>query len=124
LSFVGSIKTCIRKYVSVEGRANRREFWFWIAFCAIMLMVATLIDGIFIGPALGFLPFEQDAGRPLATVMSVLLLVPTLTAAARRLHDSDLSGWWLLGVLTIIGALPIAYFLIKSSKKGENRFAT
>ncbi|MEM7214939.1 MAG: DUF805 domain-containing protein [Pseudomonadota bacterium] len=122
MSFIRAITSAFSKYVSVEGRANRREFWFWIAFCVCILLVATIVDGAIIGPARGFLPFEQDAGRPLAITMLALLVVPTLTAAVRRLHDSDKSGWWLLIGFTVIGLVPLAYFLIKSAKKTENRY--
>ncbi len=80
------------------------------------------MDGAFIAPALGFLPFEEEAGRPLATLFSVLLLVPTISCAVRRFHDSNLKGWWLLAVLTVVGAIPVAYFLVKKAKKGPNRF--
>lgn len=122
MSFFNAVKVGFKKYFSVEGRASRRDFWYWFGFCCLVLFIATLIDGIVIGPALGFLPFEQDAGRPLALACSLGLLLPTITAAVRRLHDSDYVGWWLLGVFTIVGALPLAYLLIKGGSKKQNRF--
>ncbi|MEO0329447.1 MAG: DUF805 domain-containing protein [Pseudomonadota bacterium] len=123
MKFFQTISTCFKKYLSVEGIASRREFWFWFLFVVIVLMLATIIDGAFIAPALGYLPFEAEAGRPLATVLLLILAAPTITAAARRLHDSALSGWWLFIGVTIIGLIPLAYLLIKSGTKGENRFS-
>lgn len=81
-----------------------------------------MIDGIFIAPARGFLPFEAEAGRPAAIFALAVLTIPTITAAIRRLHDSNFSGWWLLLAFTGIGALPLAYFLVKGANKGENNY--
>ncbi|MEM9331857.1 MAG: DUF805 domain-containing protein [Pseudomonadota bacterium] len=124
MSFMRAIQSGFLNYFSVAGRANRRDFWFWIAFCVLMLLLSTIIDGAVIGPSRGYLPFEQDAGRPLATIMLGLFLIPTITAAGRRLHDSDKSAWWLLIAFTGIGLIPLGFYLIKSGKKGENRFST
>lgn len=124
MKFFRVVKTCLSKYLSVEGTASRSEFWFWFAFVVIMLLIVTIIDGAIIAPANGYLPFEADAGRPLALATLLALLPPTITAAARRLHDSGFSGWWLLIGLTIVGLIPIAFFLIKSGKKKDNRFST
>ena len=121
MSFFSAIRTGFLNYFSVTGRANRRDFWFWFAFCVLILLIATIIDGAVIGPAQGYLPFEHEAGRPLATICLAALAIPTITAAGRRLHDSDMSAWWLLVGLTIIGLVPLAYFLIKKGKKGEKK---
>ena len=96
MRLINSIVSCMRKYISVEGTANRSEFWFWILFAVIILGIATIIDGAFIAPARGFLPFEHDAGSPLSLAMLLGLLAPTVTVSVRRLHDSAIQGWWLL----------------------------
>ncbi len=122
MQFFSAISSGFKNYFSVKGRSNRRDFWFWIGFCACLLFLATIIDGAVIGPARGYLPFEQDAGRPLAIITLAFLAVPTVCAAVRRLHDSNLRGWWLLIGITVIGILPLAFFLIKGASKSANRF--
>ena len=117
-----SIAVCFRKYFSVSGTANRSEFWFWLLFVVLMLGIATMVDGIVIAPARGFLPFEADAGSPLALATLLALLAPTLTVSVRRLHDSALSGWWLLIALTGIGGLVVAYWFLKKGKKESNPY--
>ena len=117
-----SIATCFLKYVSVNGTANRSEFWFWLLFAVLVLSIATILDGAVIAPARGFLPFEHDAGSPLALATSLLLLAPTVTVSVRRLHDSAINGWWLLLVLTGLGAIVVAYWFLKKGKKEENPY--
>ena len=129
MSFFRTIKTGFEKYFTVSGRANRREFWYWIAFVSVSLCLALIIDGAILGPALSeamgyedVMAFDQDAANPLSLFLVALFTIPTVTAAVRRMHDSDLSGWWLLIAFTGIGLLPLAFYLMKGAKKGENRF--
>ena len=49
-------------------------------------------------------------------------LVSTLSAGARRLHDTGRSGWWQLLNLTIIGAIPVLIWECSSGTKGPNRY--
>lgn len=130
MSFVRTIATCFSKYVSIEGVASRREFWFWLLFISTTLCLALIIDGLFLGPmwssAMGYegvMAFDQDAGKPLSIILSLFFIPPTVTVAVRRLHDSDLSGWWLLIGVTVIGLLPLAYIFAKRGKKSPNRYA-
>ncbi|MGI9352016.1 MAG: DUF805 domain-containing protein [Rhizobiaceae bacterium] len=129
MSFIQAIKTGFKKYFTVSGRANRREFWYWIAFVSLSLCLALIIDGAILGPALSeilghedVMAFDQDASNPLSLFLLAIYAFPTLTAAVRRMHDSDISGWWLLIAFTGVGLLPLAYFFVKGAKKGENRF--
>ena len=40
------------------------------------------------------------------------MLIPVLSAAARRLHDTGRSGWWqLLGLIPLIGGIVLLVFL-------------
>ena len=124
MSFFRAVADGFRNYFSTQGRASRRDFWYWLAFCILVWFLATFIDGAYIGPARGYLPFEHEAGRPLARSFLALFFIPTVTTAVRRLHDSNKSGWWLLIGFTIIGLIPLIYYFFKSGNKGENRFGS
>ncbi|MEM9278623.1 MAG: DUF805 domain-containing protein, partial [Pseudomonadota bacterium] len=98
---------------------------------ALSLCVALILDGAFLGPAISralgnedVLAFDQDAAQPLSMALLVVYVIPTITAAVRRLHDSDKSGWWLLIGFTVIGLIPLIFYFVKGGKKGDNRFGT
>ena len=62
-----------------------------------------------------------------ATVLLVSQIVTTLplslallAAACRRLHDSGKSGWLLLLVITVIGAIPVFVWLATDTEKKQN----
>lgn len=122
MKFFKVIATCFRKYVSVAGTSSRSEFLYWFLFVVLILGIANIIDGVFIAPALGFLPFEEDAGEPLSLITLLLLIPPTVSVAARRLHDSAISGYWLFIALTVVGLLPLFYLFVKSGKKSGNPY--
>lgn len=115
MKFLKTVSTCFKKSFDVKGVSSRSEFWFWLLFVAFLLIITTIIDGAFIAPALGFLAFDSEAGKPLSLIATLLVIIPTITAAIRRFHDSGKSGWFLLGcfVLSIVLFFVFA-FLIQS----------
>ena len=89
MDFGQSIKTCFSKFVDFSGRGRRSEYWWFYLFNVILSIVT------------GWIPI---AGQVIALVM----LIPSLAAGSRRLHDTDRSGWWQalpIGLLAIGGIL-------------------
>ena len=59
----------------------------------------------------------------LSALFGLATLLPYIAVTARRLHDTDRSGWWqLLGLIPIIGWLILLVWLIRPGAKGRNRF--
>ena len=56
------------------------------------------------------------------TTLGILTFFPYIAVTARRLHDSNYSGWLQLLVLTIIGIIPVLIWLIQKGDNDENRF--
>ena len=77
MSLTQSIKTCFQKYIDFSGRAGRSEFWWFFLFTLLVRLVTTWI------PGLGF-------------AIGLALLLPSLAVTARRLHDTNRTGWWML----------------------------
>jgi uncharacterized membrane protein YhaH (DUF805 family) len=99
MTFQESIKTCFTKYADFSGRASRSEYWWFILF-------------IFLGGfVLSFVSFIVYAIFVLATI------IPSISAATRRLHDTGRSGWWQLIVLVpLVGWIIAIVFLAQESK--------
>ncbi|WP_345852246.1 DUF805 domain-containing protein [Shewanella algae] len=106
--FIGAIK----KYADFTGRARRTEYWMFTLFYIIFSLVVSAIDY-----ALGT--------TVLGLIYSLGLLLPSIAVAARRLHDTDRSGWWqLLAFIPIIGWIVLLVFYCQDSEVGENRFGS
>lgn len=99
------------KYAQFEGRASRREFWYFALANFIISFILGVIEGFFGGP------YRKD-GSVLADIYAVLVFVPSIAVAARRLHDIDKSGWWMLVPLYNL------YLFLQKGHPGGNRFNT
>ena len=107
----------LRKYSDFTGRARRREYWFFVLFNTLIQIAAVVLDGI-----AGTFRVELGVGL-LSGIYSLAVLVPTFAVLARRLHDTDRSGWWILiGIVPLLGALVLMIFALFEGDPGENRF--
>ncbi|MBO6814181.1 MAG: DUF805 domain-containing protein [Rhizobiaceae bacterium] len=119
MKFFRIIADGFRKYAKFRGTAGRSDFWLWFLFVAIVLGIATIVEGLVIAPARGFLPFDHEAGRPLFWTLVALLALPTITSAVRRFHDSGKSGWWLpLTIAISVGWIFVMTWLLRALPQG------
>lgn len=113
MTFIESIKTCLKKYAVFSGRASRSEYWWFL--------LAHLIFGLVLIFTLKYF----NSIRLILTVgpaSLLLLFLPGLGVHIRRLHDINYSGWWyLVGAVPYIGFL-ILFGLCALPSKEPNRF--
>ena len=115
MNFGQAIASGFANYIAFSGRASRPEYWFWILFAALGMVVTELLDtAVFVRTPTGL--------SPLNVVFIVVLLMPSLALEARRLHDTDRSGWWLLLVFSGIGILLLLYWAGQEGTPDRNRF--
>ena len=55
-------------------------------------------------------------------LLSLAFLLPTLAVGARRLHDVNRSGWWMLIAFTIIGLIPLFIWSVSETKPESNKW--
>jgi uncharacterized membrane protein YhaH (DUF805 family) len=107
----------LQKYADFSGRAPRAEYWWFYLLIIVLYVVATIVDSI--------LGLEGTAGPyGLITALAmVAVLVPSIAAGVRRLHDTDRSGWWLLiALIPLIGAIVLLVFFVIEGTKGDNQY--
>ncbi|HTV65217.1 MAG TPA: DUF805 domain-containing protein [Bryocella sp.] len=112
----------MRNYAVFAGRARRTEYWM---FCLVNMLIG-VIAGVFLVFAI---PTMSRGRNPFAILIGVLLiayvlatLVPGLAVSVRRLHDTNLSGWWLLIGFIPLGGLVLFVFHLLDSTPGPNRY--
>lgn len=95
------------KYASFTGRARRKEYF---GFMLYQFLLNNLLSIILL----------SLAGMEIATIVSQLcffiLLLPQISVTVRRLHDVNMSGWW---ILTIFVPMVVVFF---ESDKKENKY--
>lgn len=108
MGFVDAVKSAYGNYANFKGRASRSEYWWFQLFFMI----------VYFG-----LSIAMNALGELGGIVGIVLLVfyigsllPMIALAARRMHDSDKSGWFML--------IPFysLYLAIIKGTDGPNRF--
>lgn len=82
----------LKKYADFSGRASRSEFWTFFAFVMLVSAISRMTG-------------------PIRTIIGLLLLVPQLAVAIRRLHDVNRRGRELLVPCLLLLGSPLIYFL-------------
>lgn len=77
---------CIRNYVNFSGRARRTEFWYFILFSCLLMIVAMALDVVCFNTPYGVFYL----------LVALFLFLPQLAVSARRLHDTGRTSKWLL----------------------------
>jgi uncharacterized membrane protein YhaH (DUF805 family) len=104
----------LRNYAVFSGRATRGEFWL---FAIVNVLIAALLFQLDQWAGLTF------AGGVTSGVFMLVMLVPTLSAACRRLHDSGLTGvWLLLEFVPLVGGIALIVLLLRFSQHGDNQY--
>ena len=107
----------LRNYAVFEGRARRKEYWLFILFNVLALILLNIADNL-----LGTYDEELKTGL-LSGVYSLIVIIPSIAVSVRRLHDTDKSGWWLLlYLIPLFGSLVLLIFFVLDSQVGTNRF--
>lgn len=110
MTFTRSIRSCLGKYASFSGRASRSEYWWFFLFVFLTGAVAGVLDVQLFGSVTtshsdSGASAEVSSPTPIGSIVSLLLFLPHLAAAWRRMHDSGRSGLYaLFPFLMITGA--------------------
>ena len=98
MNFGQSIAYCFSNYFNFNGRGSRSEFWWFFLFGILGGIVTAIIDVMIFG-------YSVEVTGPVGWIFTIILLLPSFAVGARRLHDTDKTGWWQLLYITIIGGL-------------------
>ena len=101
----------LKRYVDFNGRARRQEYWMFVLFNFIFVVIANVIDGV------------AGTYGIISLIYSLAILLPALGVFVRRLHDTGRSGFWFfIGLIPLIGAIVLIIFLVQDSEPGTNNY--
>lgn len=113
MGFFEAVKICFSKYVSIKGRARRKEYWYFFLFNNIVSTVLFMLAGA----------VEGSTFAILYILWSLITICPGFTVNVRRLHDTGKSGLYILWLLLpIIGAIIYFVALFTDSEPGDNKY--
>ena len=141
MGFVEATNSRSQTHLRIEGRTSRSEVWWFCLFATLCSIVATFIGLVAFGT-------DLDENGTISLGITVAILVPVITAAVRRVHHTDRTGYYILAPLfisivgmmmaglpvdrgamafaalglVVFGLLVQIYWLILKSNLNENRF--
>jgi len=103
----------MKKYMTLDGRASRSEYWWYALAYFIVIVIAGVLDGLLGLPGI------------LGMIVGLGLLIPNITVSVRRFHDLNKPGWWvLIFFIPIIGLIAWLYFFTQKGTPGSNDFGS
>ncbi len=93
-----------KQFADFEGRWTRTQYWMFVLVNFLIGLAVNIVAGI-IGLAV------------LAYLYALVLFIPSLSAAVRRMRDSGRSPWWVLvGLIPVIGWIILIVLLAQPTK--------
>jgi uncharacterized membrane protein YhaH (DUF805 family) len=144
-TFTGALARFWRSYTVFHGRATRSEFWWVMLWYFLLSVVVNIVFAVSIFtnfdamnlPASADTPFNPfviwadlflamplPAKIALGVFVVVVLaaLLPLIGLAARRLHATNRSGWWVLLYWVPLGNIVLVVFLLLDPDPRGERF--
>ena len=106
----------LKKYLEFSGRARRKEYWMFqlvnlvilaVLFVGLLTELRSPLVGVFVVATCGYVLFT---------------IIPSLAVSVRRLHDANLSGFWLLLSFVPLGGIVLLVFYVLDSTPGPNQY--
>lgn len=108
----------LRNYANFNGRARRKEFWFFALFQFVISFVLAFLDVL-----IGSYHYQIEIGL-ISGIYILLTFIPSISVAVRRLHDINFNGWWLLlSFIPLVNLTLLVLYCLKGTV-GDNRFGT
>lgn len=102
----------LKKYAVFNGRASRTEYWTFFLFNLLISIGLGIID-----TAIG------SEMQVLGNLYSLVVLIPGLAVATRRLHDTNHSAWWfLINLIPLAGWIWFIVILATKSEDAANKY--
>ena len=107
MNLAQSVKTCFKKYLVIDGRASRSEYWWFSLFAGFSPLILSVFLAL-------FLSGEQSENFIYVTFLIFYLpfLTPWITVSIRRLHDLDKSGKIFISLIILELIISIDEFVL------------
>ena len=108
MNFSQSIEHVFNNIDNINGRASRSEYNYWLLFNLLVRFFFEIL--IF---------FEIFLPLSLLFIIQLVFIALNVSVMVRRFHDINKSGWNYFWCFTVIGIIPVIYWLC--FKKGDDK---
>lgn len=117
MSFSEAIQHVFSNYANFNGRARRREYWYFVLFTLICNIALSIVGALFADTHFAWI------GTGASGLFSLAMLIPTLAVSWRRLHDIGRSGaWYFIVLIPLVGSILLLIWVCTDSQPGDNMY--
>jgi len=108
VNFINAVRMALARTFDFQGRSRRSEYW-WFNLALLPAYVLQEVD--------------DEVAVVIGVAISLLTFVTLLSLSIRRLHDINMSAWWLLlGLIPLAGWIALICFACQDGTPGANRY--
>jgi uncharacterized membrane protein YhaH (DUF805 family) len=122
MDFGTAVGRYFSNYFNFQDRARRAEYWWpvlmWFIVSFSLNALSELLTNVpGIGDILRWPPYI------LYLLFTLACVIPSLSVAVRRLHDKEMSGFWmLLCIFPLIGFFFLLFHFVTEGTPGPNKY--
>ena len=121
ITLFGSYSSVLKKYADFNGRLSRKGYWYFVLANSLVAMAISLVEYVIRGMP-SYSPYYETT-LILPSIYSLVVLIPSLAAMVRRLHDIGKSGWnTLLFLIPFVGPIVLLVFLFQRGEQEDNKY--
>jgi uncharacterized membrane protein YhaH (DUF805 family) len=80
-----AVRLALLNYSNFRGRTKRQDFWLWYLFTVLLTIPTSVLDRVLF-----------SGHTYIQNLATIFIIVPSISAGTRRLHDVGKRGWWLI----------------------------
>ena len=141
VDFCTALGNAFKNYSNFSGRIRRSEYWFFMLVVNILTFLFSLLEGLYASGIIrtyyyyydsyyGYSDYRRKYNYDAITALMIILVIyiafimlPTLSATVRRLHDIGKRGEYIfVGLIPFFGGLTLLVYLCRDSMMEENEF--
>lgn len=112
----------LKNYATFTGRARRKEYWMFILFYYLIMIILALPILFYINNEEAFYDYEGAFYWPLI-IYIIATFLPWLAVSVRRLHDTGKSGlFFLIRGVPVVGRIIFLVWTCEKGEVGENQY--
>ncbi|MEP3207621.1 MAG: DUF805 domain-containing protein [Maribacter sp.] len=108
----------LKQYADFNGRARRQEYWMFALFNIVIIIALAFLSGM-----LGSATNSEDLMSLPVLLYYLVIIIPSIAVAVRRLHDQNKSGWYyLVTFIPFIGGIWLLVLMCTEGDSGPNQY--
>lgn len=112
-------KLALNRYAQFSGRSRRSEYWYFQLVQVVIAFAIVMVGGLLAAASETLFNLSMIA----YVIFALAMIIPSIAALVRRLHDTGRSGWYyFIALVPIAGPIVLLVWLASDGTPGTNQY--